>query len=521
MSASGVRPSSWAPGAIVPRKRALFGLLDADGWAWAAVKAGVWLVIIILMLGYIPDRAYYLDRQPDGRARRPGLVADQLLRARQRDPALSGAGRGRRALARLAAPSWPCRRRARTVASSRSARSLLYVGGSDGTTAQSTVYVAPTVGVGNFDKWTEGPALPEPRSDASIIAVSGIVYVIGGLDADGAPTTTVFRLAPDPQTGDLGDWEVGRGAGPARGPRGRRGRVHARRPPADRRRGAGSGRSPRRGRARFDTHGALGRLGAGGAARARRRPTATPRASATTCGCGAGTTRTDRSAPSSVGDLGLEAAEGLPENPDEGKVVQWATNDSVEPAGRARRCGRLVGQRHAVRGRRRRARRARSARPTGPSRTPTATSSSGSTSSSPTCPTGLERRRGGRDRPQRDHRRWRDGRGPVVATSVRANTAPQSPFFQLGLVGATVPGLKIEGEIGQQLGYLNAAGAGTVDFVILLLIGWAFAHKEQARGIVALRVGRRRRASASGRLAQRSPPQVASRPARDSAAPRD
>ena len=81
----------------------------------------------------------------------------------------------------------------------------------------------------------------------------------------------------------------------------------------------------------------------------------------------------------------------------------------------------------------------------------------------------------------------------VLASSVRANTAPMSPFFQLGLVGATVPGLKIDGEIGQQLGYLNAAGAGTVNFVILLLIGWAFAHKEQARGMVERVVRRRRR----------------------------
>ena len=80
----------------------------------------------------------------------------------------------------------------------------------------------------------------------------------------------------------------------------------------------------------------------------------------------------------------------------------------------------------------------------------------------------------------------------VLASSVRANTAPQSPFFQLGLVGATVPGLKIDGEIGQQLGYLNAAGAGTVDFVLLLIIGWAFAHRERAREMVA-RVVRRRR----------------------------
>ena len=47
-------------GMTVPRRRALFGLLDADGWAWASVKALVWTTIIILMLGYIPDRAYYL-----------------------------------------------------------------------------------------------------------------------------------------------------------------------------------------------------------------------------------------------------------------------------------------------------------------------------------------------------------------------------------------------------------------------------------------------------------------------------
>jgi hypothetical protein len=72
----------------------------------------------------------------------------------------------------------------------------------------------------------------------------------------------------------------------------------------------------------------------------------------------------------------------------------------------------------------------------------------------------------------------------VVATSVRANTAPQSPFFQLGLVGATIPGMKIEGEVGQQLGYLNAAGVGTVDFIILILIGVAFAHKERTRQIL-------------------------------------
>jgi hypothetical protein len=68
--------------------------------------------------------------------------------------------------------------------------------------------------------------------------------------------------------------------------------------------------------------------------------------------------------------------------------------------------------------------------------------------------------------------------GPVSGVA-RANLAPQAPFFQLGLFGVTVPALKIGGEVGQQLGYLNAAGVGTVDFVLLLLVGYAFAHKEK------------------------------------------
>ena len=71
----------------------------------------------------------------------------------------------------------------------------------------------------------------------------------------------------------------------------------------------------------------------------------------------------------------------------------------------------------------------------------------------------------------------------VLTSSLRANTSPLSPFFQLGLVGATVPGLKIEGEIGQQLGYLNAATVGAINFIILILIGVAFAHKAETRAL--------------------------------------
>ena len=71
----------------------------------------------------------------------------------------------------------------------------------------------------------------------------------------------------------------------------------------------------------------------------------------------------------------------------------------------------------------------------------------------------------------------------VVSGAARANLAPLPPFFQLGLIGATIPALKIEGEVGQQLGYLAAAGAGTVNFIILILIGWAYAHPERVRAM--------------------------------------
>lgn len=83
--------------------------------------------------------------------------------------------------------------------------------------------------------------------------------------------------------------------------------------------------------------------------------------------------------------------------------------------------------------------------------------------------------------------------GDVLVSSVRANTAPQAPFFQLGLVGATVPGLTIGGEIGQQLGYLNAANVGAVNFIVLILIGVAFAHRDGTRALFGRILSRRRR----------------------------
>jgi len=79
-----------------------------------------------------------------------------------------------------------------------------------------------------------------------------------------------------------------------------------------------------------------------------------------------------------------------------------------------------------------------------------------------------------------------------VQTSVtRASLAPQAPFFQLGLFGIVIPALQIPGEIGQQLGYLSAAGAGTVNFVLLVFLGYVFNHKAQVGAWIAKRRHRR------------------------------
>src|SRR6476660_7150764 len=51
------------PGSMGQR-RVLFGLLDGNGWTWASLKATFWFVFIIMMLGYIPDRAYYFTVFP-------------------------------------------------------------------------------------------------------------------------------------------------------------------------------------------------------------------------------------------------------------------------------------------------------------------------------------------------------------------------------------------------------------------------------------------------------------------------
>ena len=132
----------------------------------------------------------------------------------------------------------------------------------------------------------------------------------------------------------------------------------------------------------------------------------------------------------------------------------------AEPARSPRRRGRLVGQRRALRRRWRGRQRPAAASCTGPSPRATGEIPEWKHLEQSDLPTGLTGGAAIVTGPNAVIVGGRDRRGRGRDAAYRANTAPQSPFFQLGLVGATVPGLKIEGEIGQQLGYLNAAGAG-------------------------------------------------------------
>jgi hypothetical protein len=458
------------------RRRALFGLLDADGWGWATLKAFFWFVVIIFVLGYIPDRAYYFTVNktidlgilawspvnlcpPSNRTlpcpAPPGSVipwqpspADLALPQPRTDGALVTAG-----------------------------TKLLYIGGTDGSKATDDVYVAETVPIGSFDKWTPGPKLPAPRANAAVTTFGGAIYVTGGTDENGEPTKTTFVLNPNLSTGDLGDWKAAADLKPSLDL-----------PEA---RTAGSlvaladgllfvggegpdGLSNKTWKSKL-ANTALGEW-------APQAQLASPVADASSALVGnfvwiyGGR---DANGPVAGVQRGTVATSG----DQQGQVAQWgASNGQSLPAPRTNAIGFLSnGTIYLVGGNDGSGSRGEVywtvpfAGSDGDQLgewkhltvddlpAPGLEGGSATSSGATAFITGGKR---GAD---------------VVRDSVRADLAPQEPFFQLGLVGATVPALKIDGELGQQLGYLNAAGAGTATFIALLLIGWAYAHKERTR----------------------------------------
>jgi hypothetical protein len=463
-------------GSSVPRRRVVFGLLDADGWAWASAKAFAWLLIIIFMLGYLPDRAYYFTV---GRTVDLGVLVWAPINlcppSNESLPCPPPTG--------SVIPWQPSPEELRLPAARTGGSviqigtTLLYIGGSDGQTAVDTTYVSTTSGTGNFDKWTEGPTLPSPRSGASVAFVAGSIYVIGGRDAAGTPTDTIFQLNPDPKTGALGDWTrteltLPEGRADAAGVVSPTGLLLIGGSNAD-------GPVATTWKSEPDDKGVLGEWEV-------EAPLVAPQTNAQVAVIGdyvwlyGGSDANGPVGAVQRGEFGRPAIEGLPDNPDEGKVVVWAVNNDVNlPEPRTDAAGWSAnGAIYLVGGTDGTAAKSQLywAIPTTDGQIPewkhldvSDLPASGLAGAAPVILGPDAILVGGTTD------------SGVLASSVRANTAPQSPFFSLGILGATIPGLKIEGEIGQQLGYLAAAGVGTMNFILLILIGIAFAHKERTR----------------------------------------
>jgi hypothetical protein len=466
------------PGAV--RRRAVFGLLDADGWGWATVKAVFWFLLTIFLLGYVPDRAYYFTVAPTIDLGFNAISPINLCPADNKDlpcPAPAGAViPWEQGPADLDLPAG--RAGAGTFTSG---EKIYLIGGRTGDAPTNSVLVT-TVFAGNLTKWADAPALPEPRSDAAVVNLSGVPYVVGGTDASGAATATVFRGTVD--EGVLTGWEVADDiALPA--------------PITD-----AAGATTGRGLFLFG-----GRTADGISAKTWFSPlttTGTPklqnwqeltqlplpeaRANATAINAGGAVYVVGGEGPNGASDsvfylrfdthgdpaedteteqpvgwgvsVNQSSAAALPEpryghasfvnsgtlyviggydkdgnvlgdavwtvpSPTNGTISGWHRLDVTNlPAARAESTAALVGQHVFVIG------------------------GSG-------------------------------GGAATDGTLLRADVAPRQPFFRLGLFGLTVPALSIKGEIGQQLGYIIAGSAALGNFVLLVLIGWMFSHRRE------------------------------------------
>lgn len=463
------------------RRRAFFGMFDADGWSWAIVKSLAWFVIIIVMLGYIPDRAYYFTVQKTVDIGVLGWSPINFCPPENETlpcPAPAGAS----------LPWYPNPPKvALPAVRSDAAAAVLgttfvVAGGTDGTAPSANTFISHSVGSGNIDVWSAGPALPEARSDAAFATIGSTLYVIGGYGPDGKPTSTVYSLTVAAD-GSLGEWKTEDAALPAARAGasavavsdglvvlgGTDGTAVTNTAWKAQLSSAGkwSGWVPQQPLAEANINGTAMKVGdviylIGGTndkgeavatvqmALAGRGPNATAKdpnvidslwmMSAETNLPGP---RTNLSGFTSNGviyvqggsDGGQGRTETLWAQPDaNGVIAQWnhlAQTDLGEG---------IQGAAAVVSG-------------------PHAFIIGGATQAGPT--------------------------GGIA----RAYLAPQPPFFQLGVLGATIPALQLGGEIGQQIGYLNAAGVGTVNFVVLLLVAWAFNHKEQVRARFARRKG--------------------------------
>jgi len=469
------------PGAI--RRRAAFGLLDADGWSWASIKATWWFLVILFLLGYVPNLAYYFTVANTVDV---GFNAISIVNfcdaSNQNLPCPAPAGAVTPWQPNPAELKLPAGRAGGLAVLS--GTHLYLVGGTTASGASADVLATNVSADGNLAAWAAGPALPEPRNGAALATLSGVPYVIGGLDASGKPTTTVF--AGVLKDGALTGWAKLDGS-TSGAPN-----LTLPAPLSDAAAVAASnGLYVFGGRTADDLsqtvwHSKLSTttpplLGSWQEVTALPLPEA--RTSATATLVGNFVYLVGGEGPNGISGtvFRLQLRNGDPAiDFTTNQLIGWATPRTGRPgnlpAPRAHATSFTAnGALYTVGG-------------VDASNAPQATNFW--SVPDPTVgdiPNWQELKAA--DLPQP---RAYSAVAPVgsvafliggvgasgpVDTTFRAGLSPKPPFFKLGMFGATIPALSIKGEIGQQLGYINAAGVATTDFILLCIVGIAFSHK--------------------------------------------
>jgi len=492
-------PRAIGPGAVPPR-RVLFGLLDANGWGWAGVRSVLWTLVIILMLGYIPDRAYYLTVSPTVEL---GLNMASLVNICPAEneglPCPAPAG---------ALIPWKSATEADLPGDGvdgsllQAGSHLYYVGGTSGAPRLATTNVSvATIDAAGLSAWAAGTPLPEARAHAGVAFFAGKAYVIGGASDTTPATASVYVGTPDATTGLITAWE----------------RLDTLELPAARSGaavtvvsdgivvlgGEGTDRSP-------TTTVWKAKLGANGELE----PWASfmdlpePRTFAAAALIGdsiyvwGGKDANGPAAEAVRGDIAVAPAVGGHSapvvNPDQGDAeigtiyrwdggpqegnlptprdgaALWSANGTLYVAG-----GTIDG---------------------------VATSSV--LWAAPVAATGVAKwtsvelsnlpadgaRVGASAVVIGAHAillGGADAAGAYSAGALSAGTSLKAPVFRVGLFGLTVPGLALQGEVGQQIGFLSAAGAWTLNFVIMLGAAVAYGQRERFRAWVGAKLGRK------------------------------
>ncbi len=466
------------PGAI--KRRTAFGLLDADGWAWASIKALFWFFLVIFLLGYVPDRAYYFTVSPTIDLGFNAISPINLCPAENKTlpcPAPAGA-----VIPWEQSPdelSLPAGRAAAGVFTS--GETMYLIGGRTDQGATNSVLTAD-VFEGNLTAWTEGPALPEPRADATVSSLSGVPYVIGGLDASGAPTTTVYQGVVE--SGKLTGWQVAEGA-PL--PAGISDAAAV---------GTGTSLWLFGGRTADGISATVWRahLNEAGTAleswtEVSELPLPEARANHTAASAAGAVYVVGGEGPSgptnSTFYLGLDSHGEPTIDHDSGRAFGWGVS-AGSAAGAALpepRMGHTTfvnsGTIFAVGG--------------------YASNDALVATNLWTIPSATNGTIAGWNRreeidllaPRAEAAAALVGQhvfviggvgegGALQTSSFRADVAPRPAFFRLGLFGVTVPALSIKGEIGQQLGYIIAGSAALGNFVLLVVVGWMFSHRRES-----------------------------------------